>query len=291
MYILGKGITGPFGGWPEFKDIVREGSPLFGTEEKHAENRDLSRFVSTRFKRRLDHFTKMILTAAHLALEDMQQEGGEDPGRLGIILTSGYGPCRTTFDFLDGMIDHGPNMASPLAFSHSVHNVPAGILTMSLKESCPCTSICQPQMPVFSGLVQAGAWLEQGVADTVLLGAADEDTELLRYCLGRMHPGLSRENTLVQEGAAFFCLKKAAENRPQAKLTLAAPGEKSPAETRGAKLFGMHPSFPVRAAFEMAAFMAGEKDAKIALAEKNLSGDKAFICMHSPNSADNHAKI
>jgi hypothetical protein len=32
--------------------------------------------------------------------------------------------------------------------------------------------------------------------------------------------------------------------------------------------------------------MAGKKDAKIALAEKTVSGDKAFICMHSPNSAE-----
>ena len=283
MHIVGKGITGPFGGWPEFKDIVREGKPLFSTEKKHAENRDLDRFVSTRFKRRLDNFTRMILTAAHLALEDMKQLRGEESGRLGIILTSGYGPCQTTFDFLDGMIDHGPNLASPLAFSHSVHNVPAGVLAMSLGENCPCTSICQPQMPVFSGLLQAKTWLEEGIADTVLLGAADEDTELLRYCLRRMHPDLSGDNTLVQEGAVFFCLQQSAGSQAQAELTLASPGERSPAEFPGTNLSGMHPSFPVRAAFEMAAFMAGEKDAKIALAEKNLSGDNAFIRMFSPN--------
>lgn len=120
LCIQGVGLAAPFGGKAALKqaalgdDPVSTAAPKVGTE-------DLARYVPPRQRRRIDHFTSMTLLAAFRALE---HAGTLDPlpQRLGIVLCTGYGPSKTTFDFLDSIIDDGARLASPLAFSQSVHN-------------------------------------------------------------------------------------------------------------------------------------------------------------------------
>lgn len=170
---------------------------------EQCDTKDLASFVPARRLRRIDHFTRMTLLAAHLALAEA--DGLETlPTRLGIILTTGYGPSQTTFDFLDSIIEDGAPLASPLAFSHSVHNIPAGVLSLLLGTPCPQTTICQLTAPVMTGLHTAAIWLAEGRVDSVLFGAVDEVTMLLKENTARLtkndrHPG---------EGAAFFLLNQ-----------------------------------------------------------------------------------
>ena len=175
-----------------------------------AETDALKNYLPTRALRRMDHFTRMTLLAAFEAARD----AGLDATALantGIVLATGYGPAALTFEFLDSMIDFGPDMASPQAFAHSVHNIPAATVAVSLKLTGPCTTIGQIDTAVPAALLTAQAWLREGRVDRVLLGASDEYTNLLRAVAPRLAAGVSgtiagRRHLPPGDGAAFFCL-------------------------------------------------------------------------------------
>jgi 3-oxoacyl-[acyl-carrier-protein] synthase II len=175
-----------------------------------AETDALKNYLPTRALRRMDHFTRMTLLAAFEAVRD----AGLDASALantGIVLATGYGPAALTFDFLDSMIDFGPDMASPQAFAHSVHNIPAATVAVSLKLTGPCTTIGQIDTAVPAALLTAQAWLREGRVDRVLLGASDEYTSLLHATAPRLAAGFSgavagRRHLPPGDGAVFFCL-------------------------------------------------------------------------------------
>ena len=88
----------------------------------------------------------MTLFAAYMALEDAgEKTAGPETD---IVLATGYGPSRLTFDFLDSLLDFGPDMASPQAFAHSVYNIPAATVAVMMGVTGPCTIICQPDTAV-----------------------------------------------------------------------------------------------------------------------------------------------
>ncbi len=219
LTIEGLGCVGSFGqGLADLRDGLA--SPLRPGDAngmaKQADTSDLGDLLPARALRQVDHFTRMALLAALRALDDARLDPGT-PG-LGIILTTGYGPAAPTFQFLDSLIGHGESMASPLAFSHSVHNIPVASLALKLGISGPCATICQFESSVASGLLVAASWLAEGRADRILFGAVDEHTPLLAEVsrhraeakaaeTGSKPPGI-RHALPVSEAAVFFCLSR-----------------------------------------------------------------------------------
>jgi len=138
----------------------------------------------------MDDFTRMCLLAAMVSQDDYAARGGSRRvtagGSVGIVLATGYGPMRTSFEYLDSVLVNGEPCASPTAFSLSVQNMPAAILALNLGISGPCCTVCQLDNPVLPALLTASCWLEEERADTVLLGAADESTDMIGYGLQRL---------------------------------------------------------------------------------------------------------
>ncbi len=158
--------------------------------------------------RRLDHFSRLTLLAALEALEEAGPFDGDDTG---IILTSGYGTAGPTFDFQDSLLEYGPEAASPLSFSCSVHNIPAAILSMKALLRGPCCTLTQRDAPFSAGLALAALWLREGRAGRVLLGAVEETTPLLERVTHRLveERGTKagpRAALPTGEAALFFCL-------------------------------------------------------------------------------------
>ncbi|BCS88452.1 beta-ketoacyl synthase chain length factor [Pseudodesulfovibrio sediminis] len=246
MSLLGMGLSTQLGGIAELRAVINDQLPR-SSEARPANTEDLINYLPPRKLRRIDHFTRMGLLAAHRTLEDANQLAPL-PDDMGIIISSGYGPSETTFDFLDSIIDDGAHLASPLSFSHSVHNIPAGVLSMMLGRPCPQTTICQLNEPVIAGLRTAALWLMEQRVTTVLFGAMDESTQLLiengeRLAQERGHPARQ-----VGEGCAFFLLTKAAPSTIQVELNTAEPMAQD--------AFSMAPlwgDIPVVAAFDMVA--------------------------------------
>ena len=218
---FGCGVTGLEGALREKRSIPTRETAQAGQEDANladylvSDTSSLKDFVSRRATRRMDHFSKMALLAAWLALEDAGRPdlSGE---RVGLIVATGYGASRSTFGFLDSVIEDGDACASPTLFSNSVHNAAGGHLSISLQTDGPALTVSQFEMSVPAALLSATLWLAEGRVDRVLLGGVDEYCEVLGYCWRRffgeqagdlMRPlQFERQSAVLGEGAAFFLL-------------------------------------------------------------------------------------
>jgi 3-oxoacyl-[acyl-carrier-protein] synthase II len=181
-----------------------------------ADTSRLEEFFQKRELRRIDHYSRMTLLAASMALKDAGLPVTENLS-TGIIVATGYGPHRTTFSFLDSFIKDGDTFSSPTQFASSVHNAAAAYLAILLKEKGPSLTVSQFDMSVASALMTAACWLQEGRVDRVLFGAVDEYSDVLGYCWHRLFgeeaaPEMIRpldfesQTAIPGEGSAFFVL-------------------------------------------------------------------------------------
>lgn len=230
LAIKGIGVVGGFGaGVESLEAALRDGTVTVesldvptsqGTARIPAYRADtspLEEFVPKRALRRVDHYSKLALLGAHMALKDAGLLGS-DLSRLGVVLATGYGATATTFAFLDSLIADGDNCASPTHFANSVHNSAAANLSIMLGIKGPSLTVSQFEMSVPSALVSARQWLAEGRVDAVLFGAMDEVSDLIGYLqqrrCGGVHPismtpfDPEVESSIVGEGAAFLLLTR-----------------------------------------------------------------------------------
>ncbi|MFC1840350.1 beta-ketoacyl synthase N-terminal-like domain-containing protein [Thermodesulfobacteriota bacterium] len=226
--INGIGVTGGFGcGLNDLVECLKgTSSPVITADENNprisypafkADTSYLEDKVPKRALRRIDHFSQLALTGAYLAMDDAGLDHF-DREKTGIVICSGYGSAKTTFSFLDSIIDDGDSCASPTLFSNSVHNAAAGHISMLLGLEGPCLTVSQFEMSVPSALLSATQWLQEGRVEQVLFGAVDEYCDVLGYCYQRFF-GTGKETTITPlvpgvqsaipgEGAAFLLLSK-----------------------------------------------------------------------------------
>jgi len=181
----------------------------------------LNEFIPRTNLRRVDHYARMGLLAASLALKD-SGEVKIRRSRLGIVVATGYGASATTSAFLDSFINEGDTFPSPTHFSNSVHNAAAAHISIFLKASGPCLTVSQFELSLASALLTAMTWLEERRVDFVLLGSVDECCDILSYCWWRFFGEWSkfqvepfrfgRQSAIPGEGSAFFLLSSPKRN-------------------------------------------------------------------------------
>lgn len=150
--------------------------------------------------RRADRFCKMTLLAAMEAWQGC----GADPLRTGIILATAFGPHATVFRFVNEMLDFGEAKTSPTVFSQSVHAAAASMIATAAGLHGPTLNLADLALPFEEALTLAECWLESGRCDTVLVGAADELSDVLAHVVRRKWPGAF----VPGEGAVFFRLER-----------------------------------------------------------------------------------
>ncbi len=186
-----------------------------------AETDPIRSYVGPRALRRIDHYIRMALLGAFLALEDAGLlESRPDP--MGIIVATGYGATCNTFDFQHSVITAGDPCGSPTKFSNSVHNAAAAHISIMLRESGPNLSISQYDMSMPSALMSAVQWLKEERVEYVLVGGVDEFCKVLGYywhcrhgdgdCPSEGAGAAQCRQAVVGEGSCFFVL--AAEKEP-----------------------------------------------------------------------------
>ena len=190
----------------------------------------LKDLVSPKVLRRMDHFTKMGLLGAHLALADAGLDASGQDG-LGVIIASGYGATTTTYALLDSIINDGDVCTSPTHFANSLHNAASANIAIVLGTTGPNLTVSQFNLSVPSALLSARQWLMEGRVERVLFGALDELSDLIGYNWYRqrgmtrpdpMCPLRTREETAIPgEGAAFLVLSRM-EDEKQGYCTLEA---------------------------------------------------------------------
>ena len=150
--------------------------------------------------RRLPAYVRIGLLAAVRALENAGQ--WPCPSSMPIVIGSAYCCQKTSFDFMDSILDFGPKLASPLSFSHAVNNMAAGLFSLMLKSTGSCMTVNNSQLSFAGALQTAITMLDSGKADKVLVGAVDE--------FDSRFGGLFPHKKLIPS-AAFFCLSNGAE--------------------------------------------------------------------------------
>lgn len=226
--IQGIGVLGGFGtGVAELEAALRTGQPQSGTARVgwigdedgfscfRADTTVLSDFVPKRALRRIDHQSQMAVLAACLALEDAGQLDSSKQN-MGVVVASGYGASRTTFAFLDSIIDHGDTCASPTHFSNSVHNAAAAHIAILLNATGPNVTVSQLDRSFPAALLVAMQWLAEERVESVLVGGVDEYCSVLGYCWDRFFPSehktragqpdAYRPRATIGEGASFLYL-------------------------------------------------------------------------------------
>ena len=226
--ISGVGIVGPYGtGRTNFRDKL-EGRTCPGKNSGHAKTDRLYDFVSPHKLRRTDHFSQLALTALYLALENAGLQR-DDCGEDGLLVATGYGSVASTCGFKESYFDNGPQGASPIMFTKSVHNQAASHISQHLGLRGPVATICQHNMPFQYALLTACLWLKEKRVKRVLVGGVDEYPSFLEYCRNRYLEEkkddiclLSDVNAVPGEGAAFFVVEMAENDsgKPLLKMPL-----------------------------------------------------------------------
>jgi 3-oxoacyl-[acyl-carrier-protein] synthase II len=164
----------------------------------------IDRFIPKRALRRVDQFAQLALLSTHLAIEDAGIEF-DDKSRVGVVFGSGYGPTRTTFKFLDNVINDGDIGASPTHFANSVHNALASQVSIFLGLTGPCSTVTCFEHSLSNVLITAKDWLNQDLVDYVLVGLGDEYCDVLGYAAAGMNSGKANDlNPLDFENCTFL---------------------------------------------------------------------------------------
>jgi len=150
--------------------------------------------------RRADRFCKMSLLAAAEAWQGCVVA----PERVGIIFATAFGPHATVFRFVNEILDFGESKTSPTVFSQSVHAAAAAMIASSIGVHGPTLNVADLATPFEDALALADGWLESGTCDAVLVGAADELSDVLAHVVRRKW----KPPVILGEGAAFFRVER-----------------------------------------------------------------------------------
>ncbi|MBN1506028.1 MAG: beta-ketoacyl synthase chain length factor [Sedimentisphaerales bacterium] len=229
--IAGIGLVGGFGrGKQAVLDALRSGGRPNGTVSVatpsgqrqlpayQADVSSVNQFASAVALRRMNRFAKMAVLGGAMALEDAGWSRPLKRSDIGLVVASGYGASKSTFDFLDSMIDGDGRFPSPTLFSNSVHSSAASHMSIVLELEGPCLTVSQFEMSTISALLTAQQWLLEDQVEAVLFGAVEEICPVLAYCYDRFFGASAcgpiepfawdKQTAVMGEGAAFLLLTR-----------------------------------------------------------------------------------
>ncbi len=154
--------------------------------------------------RRADNFAKMAVSAANKACLNVEFDDDTDTS---IILCTQFGPHVTTFKFLDNLLDYSDTGASPLTFSHSVHNAAASYIASSLGikgQSLTITSFLDPLKQAF---LLADTWFYSEQTKKIIICYVEEESAPLRAAHEHCSFPLYSQKEIIT-GAAAILIEK-----------------------------------------------------------------------------------
>lgn len=192
----------------------------------------LDRMMPPRTLRRVEHYGRMAILAALLAVEDAGMAGAV-PTDTGLVVATGMGPTANTLDLQASDIPLADLSLSPILFSNSVQNAAGAYISMLLGMRGPTLSINQYDLAVPLAFQAAVDWLAEGRTRTVLVGSVDGFSTALH---GEALSVRSRDAIPVGEGSAFFVLTREGGSGARARVAEILTGGSGPAVTTDAPL-------------------------------------------------------
>lgn len=160
--------------------------------------------------RKLDRCSQFAVAATALALQD----AGIDltaiaPERIGIMLGCGFGGIANSIDFLTGYFRDGVNGLNPMLFPNVVSNAAASNASIEHGLKGPNVTLIQRFCSAESAFMMACRCIEEGRADIMLTGGADDLTP--QMITGFAATGqLRRYASSFGEGSGVLVLESAA---------------------------------------------------------------------------------
>ena len=224
--VLGMGVVHSFGGIPE---LLRSASGEIPGHQKNIHpinTEELTDILPMRACRRVPYVARVALMAASRALAAAKLHPAQVD--LGIACGTAFSSIQTGLDFMDSILDNSPRLSSPTAFSYSVSNMAAGMLSMLLGVRGPTLTVTQFSLSFAGALTSASAMIADERSEYVLVGAFEEhDTRFdhtMAYAGSPQYP--------EAEGAVFFVLGKQKAGYPTIRVAWnPAPGTVPPLTT------------------------------------------------------------
>ncbi|HBC89473.1 MAG TPA: hypothetical protein DCZ94_21255 [Lentisphaeria bacterium] len=165
--------------------------------------------------RRADRYTAIVMASAVQACADA---GFADCAMAdtGIIIASSFGPHRTTFAFLNDILDYPEDQVLPTTFSHSVHNAAASYVASSLQIRGPTISLTGFEDLWFDALELSDVFLNSGCCQRIVLVGVEE-LALLTQSLPSILPDSFHCRLL--EGSVALLLSSTPEGKNYTSIT------------------------------------------------------------------------
>ena len=194
-----------------------------------------SDFMPPMTYRRMSRISRMAVAASIEAVADCGLDFKTmDRDRVAVIVGTAYGSSSHVEDFYCSLLADGPRGAQPFLFPDTVPNAPASHIAIYHKVKGPNATFCQNEISAETGIAYARSLLEQNLVDVVLVGGAEELSEILFRCydaVGGLNPVWRTDNRAIHpepgqglilgEGAAILVLER-----------------RGAARQRGAKIYG-----------------------------------------------------
>ncbi len=199
--------------------------------------------------RLIRRMSKVVRTGAAAALAALRDAGIEMPDA--IITGTAYGCTDDTETFLRRLIVQQEQMLAPTAFIQSTHNTIGAQIALLLKCHAYNNTIVQRAISFENALQDALLLLEDGEANNILAGAADEMSStvlqlLKRFGLVKTGSPTSTKGAIAGEGAAYLMLSNTRTPATCARLvgveTLYQPDNPAKALQPFLKTYGLEPS-------------------------------------------------
>jgi 3-oxoacyl-[acyl-carrier-protein] synthase II len=233
LVVTGLGVLSPFGiGQGRFASGIgstagpgRESACRVGPGHL-AETFDLSKYPGARVAevpsfdptpylgdkglRSLDRLTKLLLVATRLALGDagLKRDGawvGGAPDRVGVVVSNAYGSLEAITELDRVALLEDARYINPSRFPLTVSNSAAGYASIWDDLRAVNVTVTDGNCGALDAVACAGALIEQGRADALLVGGAEAMSEALVLAFDRL--GAFGDGACIGEGAAMLALE------------------------------------------------------------------------------------
>jgi len=158
-------------------------SSLRSNVAAYVEDFEPKQFISPRVYRRMSRISQMAVASSIEAITDSGIDlKSVNRDRIAVIMGTAYGSSSHVEEFYVSLLKDGPRGAQPFFFPETVPNALASHIAMFHGITGPNTTFCQNEISAETAVLYARTLLLTNQADVVLVGGADELTEILYSC-------------------------------------------------------------------------------------------------------------
>jgi 3-oxoacyl-[acyl-carrier-protein] synthase II len=185
--------------------------------------------------RRMSPVSRMAVAASIEAVTDSGLDLKTlESERVAIIMGTAYGSSSHVDQFYLSLLNDGPRGAQPLLFPETVPNAPASHIAMFHQVHGPNATFCQNDISAEVAMIYAKSLLDLDAADVVLVGGAEELSEILFAC----HDAVGGLNSIRINGSEEVCPQPGRGLILGEGAAVLVMEKGTSAEQRGARIYG-----------------------------------------------------